>query len=80
MSQFDEILITAANASLCKIIQSRNCWVFLDGDTRTVSGQSFQYLSVDDKQIILGQHGAEILTTKWFYIIFSDFQRFLYIL
>ena len=67
MSQFDEILITATNASLCKIIQYKNRWMLLDGDTRTVSEQSFQYLSVDDEQIILGQHGAEILTTKWFY-------------
>ena len=67
VSQFDEILITATNASLRKITQCRNRWMLLDGDTRTVSEQSFQHLSVDDKQIILGQHGAEILTTKWFY-------------
>lgn len=67
VSQFDEILITATNASLCKIIQCRNRSMLSDGDTRTVSEQSFQYSSVDDEQIILLQHGAEILTTRWFY-------------
>ena len=67
VSQFDETSITATNASLCKIIQCGNRRMLLDGDTRTVSEKSFQYLSVKDEQIILGQHSVESLTTKWFY-------------
>ena len=64
VSEIDEILIAATKASLCKIIECRKRWSVLDGDARSISEQSFAFLSGDDDQIIEGS--VETLPTSRF--------------
>ena len=65
VSEIDEILITATKASLCKIVECRKRWSVLDGEARSISEQSFGFLSGDDEHIIEGS--VETLPTTWFY-------------
>ncbi|CAB4036858.1 Hypothetical predicted protein [Paramuricea clavata] len=65
VSEIDEILIAATKASLCKIIECRKRWSVLDGEARSISEQSFAFLSGDDEQIIEGS--VETLPTSRFY-------------
>jgi hypothetical protein len=65
VSEIDEILIAATKASLCKIIECRKRWSVLDGEAKTISEQSFAFLSGDDEQIIEGS--VETLPTSRFY-------------
>jgi hypothetical protein len=64
VSEIDEILIAATKASLCKIIECRKRWSVLDGEAKTISEQSFAFLSGDDEQIIEGS--VETLPTNRF--------------
>ena len=63
--EINEILIAATKASLCKIIECRKRWSVLDGEARSLSEQSFAFLSSDDEQIIEGS--VETLPTSRFY-------------